>query len=565
MRSTKNKNRVIIHFDYDCFYAAVVEKANPALKSLPLGIYQKHCVTTMNYEARKYGLYKLQSITDARRMCPDLILVSGEDLTPFRDASKQLCRFLKDFIWSEQVETLGFDEVFLDVTDMIDYNLEMLNGLDLQQSFFHLSRQDPTQGFPFDATSISGSTFPPKWRPKEDQGSGMSSVEDLLYLRLLLGSHLATYLQRRLLDEHGYSATVGIATSKLLAKLVGSVHKPNGRTTLVDDVAGFMDAHPIGRIPGLGFQLSQRIRQHVQGHPAGGWQEHYLGTSKGGLTVADVRRSPGMGPQLLEGVLSGPGFPRGIGMRVWELLNGIDREEVKRFRTVPRQISIEDSYRGLDNIEQVQKELWKLARSLIIRMRTDLTTEEKPEGSREDPIGATVASTDHISLKWIAFPKNLRLSTRPPMPQDGDHLPTRVSRSCQLPSTLLNLQKDVESIASELVSQSLLPLFRKLHPSSAGFRLSLINIAVTDIALGDTERKTGSIERMFKQDLGNSEIKRANITGPLKDEDYDRPEGLHAGDVDKECVSLIYGYHGSEDFMGGSQNSEKERFSDVDE
>ncbi len=567
-RVTKRTDRIVIHFDYDAFYAAVAEKANPALKSLPLGIYQKHVVTTMNYEARKYGLYKLQSITDARRMCPDLVLVPGEDLTPFRNASKQLCVFLKESIWSERAESLGFDEVFLDVTDMVDYNLEVLNGADLQHCFFHLSREDPTQGFSFDATGISGSTFPAKWRSKEGQSSDMSTVEDLLHWGLLLGSHLAAYLQHRLIDEHGFSSTVGIATSKLLSKLVGNVHKPNGRTTLVDNVAGFLDAHPIGRVPGIGFQLSQRIRQHVQGHPAGGWQEHFLRTSKGGLTVGDVRRSPGMGPEKLDCILSGPGFPRGIGMRVWELLNGIGREEVKLFRTVPRQISIEDSYRGLDSFEQVQHELWQLARSLVARMRADLTREEQHElgqARRQSPTVTTDASTDQRSLKWIAFPKNLRLSTRPALPRDverPDHLPSRMSRSCLLPSALLNLQKDVENLASELVAQSLLPLFRKLHPQPTGFSLSLINVAVTDIALGDCERQTGTIERMFKQ--GSSNRAYSNYTGPQTDQDHDKHEGYH-GNLDDQRIALIYGHQGSEDFMGGSQNSEKERISDIEQ
>lgn len=66
---------------------------------------------TCNYEARRRGLHKLQLIREARKQCPDVVIVMGEDLTRFRDASKELYNFLKAFSWSGKVERLGFDEV----------------------------------------------------------------------------------------------------------------------------------------------------------------------------------------------------------------------------------------------------------------------------------------------------------------------------------------------------------------------------------------------------------------------------------------------------------------------
>ena len=44
-------------------------------------------------------------------MCPDVIILLGEDLTRFRDASKELFSFLRTFSWNGRVERLGFDEV----------------------------------------------------------------------------------------------------------------------------------------------------------------------------------------------------------------------------------------------------------------------------------------------------------------------------------------------------------------------------------------------------------------------------------------------------------------------
>ena len=128
--------------DYDCFYASVFEVEQPALKSQPLAVQQKQIVVTCNYEARRRGLHKLQLIKDAKRICPEVVIVLGEDLTKFRDASKDIYQFIRGFIWGGRIERLGFDELSLDVTEMIDYNVELLNQNDMTSSFFHLDCQN---------------------------------------------------------------------------------------------------------------------------------------------------------------------------------------------------------------------------------------------------------------------------------------------------------------------------------------------------------------------------------------------------------------------------------------
>ena len=222
-----------------------------------------------------------------------MILVLGEDLTRFRNASKDNYNFLRAYSWSNKVERLGFDEVslstmticgvmyitaeseqvFMDVTDLVDYNSALLNHNDLTTSFFHLDHNDPTVGFPFDASSVCGHTFPEssttspsKSFPKDS--SCFNDPADLL-LRLRLGSHFAWHLRQQLEEQQGYTCTVGISTNKINSKLVGNLNKPSGQTTLVppyspdprDDrsnVINFIDGHDIGKIPGIGmcFQRS---------------------------------------------------------------------------------------------------------------------------------------------------------------------------------------------------------------------------------------------------------------------------------------------------------------------
>lgn len=73
--------RIILHLDMDAFYATVLENENPALRQLPFGVQQKGLLATCNYVARARGVGKLQSISEARKACKDLVMVNGEDLT----------------------------------------------------------------------------------------------------------------------------------------------------------------------------------------------------------------------------------------------------------------------------------------------------------------------------------------------------------------------------------------------------------------------------------------------------------------------------------------------------
>ncbi|KAL1883757.1 hypothetical protein Plec18167_002765 [Paecilomyces lecythidis] len=507
--------------DYDCFYASVFEAENPVLKSLPLAVQQKQIIATCNYEARRRGLKKLQLVREAKKICPDVVIVLGEDLAPFRDASKQLHAFLRAFIWGDRVERLGFDEVFLDVTEMIEYNVELLNAHDLLHSFFHLDKLDPTVGFAFDATKFSGPTFPPSTdSPVCIESCFPKAFEDPLRLRLLLASHLARYLRDQLEHQKGYTASVGVSTSKLLAKLAGNVHKPSNQTTLLppyvaagpeeeSNITRFMDAHEIGKIPGIGYKLVNRLKAHILCHDSDvGPHETPTRTSvtdNNKVTVRDVRCFANMGPHLLEKILGGPGSSRDIGTKVWGLINGVDTTEVHTARKIPTQISIEDSYGTLDTFDAVRKALVLLAASLIRRMRADLT-----EGERDDNKQADENKSSSIKrTRWLAHPRTLRLSTRTRAPEVNgtrNHIFNRVSRSAPVPRFLFNLDENVDALAERLVHESILSMFRKLHPERAGWHLSLLNVAVTNMVetAGESKHSNGrDIGKMFQQQETN--------------------------------------------------------------
>ncbi|PWY87621.1 DNA/RNA polymerase [Aspergillus heteromorphus CBS 117.55] len=528
---SRDDRRIILHFDYDCFYASVFEAEQPVLKTLPLAVQQKQIVVTCNYEARRRGLRKLQLIREARQICPDVVIVLGEDLSKFRDVSKALFLFLRSFVWGGNVERLGFDEVFLDVTEMIRYNVDLLNRHDLEHSFFHLDRQEPTVGFTYDATRVHGSTYPGA-APSTAAETAESAESAALRTRLLVASHLAGFLRAELEHRKGYTATVGIATSKLLAKLAGSTHKPNNQTTLLppyvtvrdrsSNVHDFLDAHEIRQIPGLGSKLTAKLVSYLAGARADG------ATPADRVTVRDVRLAPGMGPARLDRILGGPGAPRDIGARVWGLINGVDNSEVAQTGDLPTQISIEDSYGRLDSLEAVRRALDALAASLLRRMRTDLT-EPDETGTESQP-----------RTRWLARPRTLRLSTRPRSANDAQsYQGNRISRSAPVPSYVFHLDESVDAIAERLVQEVLLAMFRRLHPEKSGWNLRLMNVAVTNLveAAGDRKQSSGrDIGKMFQ-----SQGSRMDVVSDMQ------PSLLEGSNPSQ--TSLLTGSHG---LAGGS-------------
>ncbi|KAL5426079.1 hypothetical protein PMIN04_002126 [Paraphaeosphaeria minitans] len=555
---------IIIHFDYDAFYASVVEAETPSLRTRPLAIQQKQIVVTCNYEARRRGLYKLQLIKEAKKICPDVVIVLGEDLTRFRNASKEFCAFLRSFSWNSRCERLGFDEVWMDVTDMVNYNLQLLNPTSLMSSFFCLSKIDPSIGFAFDASKVAGQTYP------EQVDTSLDGPSDVLRMRLILGSHLAHYLRGRLASEKDQTCTAGISTNKVLAKLVCNVHKPNDQTTLFppynsedgqDNVTSFIDSHEIGKIPGIGFKTALKLRALVLQRPAEFDQGLVYGGTKEKVLVGDVRKVPDIGPEALEQILGGAGAPHGIGAKTYGLLLGIDDSEVGQARDVPTQISLEDSYIRLDTISEVKKELLLLSKSLLRRMHADLLEEDEDALASTKTVPDTAEPTEAPMKRWVAFPKTLRLTTRPRPSQNPDGSRNRsfarISRSGPMPNLVFNLKDDVDTVADRLVAEALLPLFRRLHPEKSGWNLSLVNVAATNMVDAASE-KGGvgrDISKMFKRQ--DQVLKDFKVTEPddvasvMSRPGYERMDAAASSDQTSVVNTNV---HGLNDAGGGSED-----------
>ena len=468
---------------------------------MPLGIKQKGILATCNYVARARGVRKLMQIFEAKKICPDLVLADGEDLSPFRDVSKELYTLVRSHSWNGKTERLGLDEVFLDVTDIVAYNVGLLNPNSLAESFFYLSKDDPESGFPYDATLFAGCV-----EGYEDDNlptTVLGPTQSLLRMQFLVASHLARHIRLRI-EDRGYTSACGISTNKILAKLAGNRNKPRNQTTLLalDDAAvlSFMDTHGLRQVPGIGARTTRMLEAYV----TGGDLDLVTRSMESAVTVGQARTHPDVSPQVLERLLGGPGTEKGLGHKVWGLLHGVDDTDVKPATDIPTQISIEDTYKGLNEMVEIQAELRKLSASLLRRMHIDLTEDASPHPPVSGDGDGSVEEASGPGRKWIAHPKTLRLSTAPKWSaSDGKpYMFGRASRSQPLPAFVFNLQAEPRQRAARLVEEALLGMFARLNPAPRGWNLGMLNVCVTNMHPAGTEDGSGrgrDIAVMFRR------------------------------------------------------------------
>lgn len=108
--------RKIIHIDMDCFFAAVEQHDNPDLRGLPIAVghdAERGVVSTASYEARRFGVHSAMSVRMAKRLCPDLHIVS-----PHFERYKEVSSHIHDIFqrYTDLIEPISLDEAFLDVT-----------------------------------------------------------------------------------------------------------------------------------------------------------------------------------------------------------------------------------------------------------------------------------------------------------------------------------------------------------------------------------------------------------------------------------------------------------------
>jgi DNA polymerase-4 len=101
----------ILHADVDSFYASVEQRDDPGLRGRPV-IVGSGVVLAASYEAKAYGVRTPMGGAQARRLCPQAVVVRPR-MEAYSAASKALFEVFDDT--TPFVEGLSIDEAFLDV------------------------------------------------------------------------------------------------------------------------------------------------------------------------------------------------------------------------------------------------------------------------------------------------------------------------------------------------------------------------------------------------------------------------------------------------------------------
>jgi DNA polymerase-4 len=194
----------VLHLDLDAFFAAVEQRDKPSLRGKPVvvgGVGGRGVVATASYEARKYGVRSAMSTREARSRCPHAAFLSGR-FHAYRATSKEVMLVLRDL--SPLVEPLSLDEAFVDL-----------------------------------------------------------ERADLPDLEVATVTAFAEQLRTRVTEvTRGLTASVGLGSSKFIAKVASELDKPDGLTVVAPgtEVELLRPMH-VSVIPGVGPATAERLRR----------------------------------------------------------------------------------------------------------------------------------------------------------------------------------------------------------------------------------------------------------------------------------------------------------------
>ena len=190
--------RVIALLDMDCFFAAVEQRDNPALLGLPVIVgsppSQRGVVCAASYEARKFGVRSAMPSVTAGRLCPAGVFIRPR-MDRYREESHRIMQLVA--ATGAVVEQVSVDEAYLDL-----------------------------------------SAFCPG-----------SSPDDSLRLAL----PIARQIKETIRTQRRLTASIGIASNKLLAKLASDHQKPDGLTLIAEaEKVQFLRPLSVGLLHGVG-------------------------------------------------------------------------------------------------------------------------------------------------------------------------------------------------------------------------------------------------------------------------------------------------------------------------
>lgn len=199
--------RIILHVDLDYFFAQAEELKNPALKGKPLvvGIYSGRtpdsgAVATCNYEARALGIHSGMPLAFAKKKASIETIFLPADKKAYVEISGKVMEILQSYC--DSFEQVSIDEAYLDVSKKSN-------------------------------NSIQG------------------------------GEKIALQIKAEIFEKEKLSCSVGIASSKIVAKIASAFKKPDGLTAVeLGKEMDFLFPLPVSKISGVGPKTFELLKQN---------------------------------------------------------------------------------------------------------------------------------------------------------------------------------------------------------------------------------------------------------------------------------------------------------------
>ncbi len=407
----------ILHVDMDAFYVEVERKRDPGLIGRPVivgGAGRRGVVASASYEARASGVRSAMPTAQARRLCPEVVVISS-DFSSYIEASETIADVFESV--TPVVEPISLDEAFLDVSG---------------------------------AHRLFGTS-----------------------------SQIAWYLRGAIHEATGLECSVGVASTKTLAKLASEAAKPVAgpdgpqrglgvRVVPVAEQVEFLWAHPVQALWGVGPATLRRL------------------DALGVVTVGDLAQVP------VQRLVTHMGPAHGAHLS--ELARGIDDRLVQP-GGVAKSIGHEETFEfDVADAEVIRSETMRLADAVASRLRAN--------GLAGRTVTVKVRHPD-FSLRTRSITLNAPVNTPRTMAQTAHRLVTKLDLSGGI--RLLGLSVSNLAPTSEQVDAEEARGGRHGRPVDPDTRPAQLELALrpaapqsgasTDVRTGDDEEFEAEADR----------------------------------------------------------------------
>ena len=197
---TAPSEKIILHVDMDAFFVSVEEVLNPKLRGKAVIVGGppdgRGVVASASYKAREKGVRSAMPLAEAKRRCPDAIFLSGSHGV-YGAFSKRVMAIMERF--TPAVSPVSVDEAYLDLT-----------GCERVHHAHPLS--------------------------------------------------VAEKIRNTVMSETGLPCSIGVATSRVVAKIAANEAKPNGILSIMPGYeAAYLAPLPIAKMPGIGPSAEKEL------------------------------------------------------------------------------------------------------------------------------------------------------------------------------------------------------------------------------------------------------------------------------------------------------------------